>query len=163
MKLNRLNLCRLQAATRNMNIQSLTTFTVATVVGLAIAVMMSPANSEIIKPSYAQPTFDTPSTTGGGPDSTSPTGSSDEGENFQQFMECLFGGEVSEEDITNALDASSDSTPTEQEIRDCFAPLYNTGTATDATTPTASGSTDDTGDESSDDVDSSPESDPSND
>lgn len=143
-----------------MNIQSLTTFTVATVVCLAIAVMMSP---EIIKPSYAQPTFDTPSTTGGVPDSTSPTGSSDEGENFQQFMECLFGGEVSEEDITNALDGSSDSTPTEQEIRDCFAPLYNTDTATDTTTSTPSGSTDDTGDETSDDeVDSSDESDPSN-
>ena len=86
-----------------MNIQSLTTFTVATVVALAIAVMMSPADSEIIKPSYAQPTFDTPSTTGGLGDRTSPTGP-DEGENFQQFMECLFGGEVSEEDITNALD-----------------------------------------------------------
>lgn len=144
-----------------MNIQSLTTFTVATVVALAIAVMMSPADSEIIKPSYAQPTFDTPSTTGGVPDSTSPTGSSDEGENFQQFMECLFGGEVSEEDITNALDG--DSTPTEQEIRDCFAPLYNTDTATDTTTSTPSGSTDDTGDETSDDeVDSSDESDPSN-
>jgi hypothetical protein len=78
-------------------------------------------------------------------------------------MECLFGGEVSEEDITNALDASSDSTPTEQEIRDCFAPLYNTGTATDTTTSTPSGSTDDTGDETSDDeVNSSDESDPSN-
>jgi hypothetical protein len=138
-----------------MNIQSLTTITVATVVALTIAGMMST--------SYAQSTFDTPSTTGGGPGSTSPTGSSDEGENFQQFMECLFGGEVSEEDITNALDASSDSTPTEQEIRDCFAPLYNTGTATDATTPTAGGSTDDTGDESSDDEgDSSSESEPSN-
>ena len=89
-----------------MNIQSLTTFTVATVVALAIAVMMSPADSEIIKPSYAQPTFDTPSTTGGVPDSTSPTGSSDEGENFQQFMECLFGGEVSEEDIKSSTKLS---------------------------------------------------------
>jgi hypothetical protein len=150
------------AANRNMNIQSLKTFTIATVVALAISVMFSPANSEIIKPSYAQPTFDTPSTPGGGPESTSPSGSSDEGENFQQFMECLFGGEVSEEDITNALDASSDSTPTEQEIRDCFAPLYNTGTATDATTSTPSDSTADTGDETSDDEDSSGESDPSN-
>ena len=59
--------------------------------------------------------------------------------------------------------AGSDSTPTEQEIRDCFAPLYNTGTASDTTTSTPSGSTDDTGDETSDDeVDSSDESDPSN-
>jgi hypothetical protein len=57
-------------------------------------------------------------------------------------MDCLFGGEVSEEDITNALDGSSDSTPTEQEIRDCFAPLYNTDSAIDTTTEAGSGSTD---------------------
>lgn len=57
-------------------------------------------------------------------------------------MDCLFGGEVSEEDISNALDGSSDSTPTEQEIRDCFDPLYNTDSATDTTTEAGSGSTD---------------------
>jgi hypothetical protein len=56
-------------------------------------------------------------------------------------MDCLFGGEVSEEDISNALDGSSDSTPTEQEIRDCFAPLYNADSATDITTEAGSGST----------------------
>lgn len=58
---------------------------------------------------------------------------------------------------------SSDSTPTEQEIRDCFAPLYSIGTATDATTSTPGGSTADTGYETYDDeVGSSSESVPSN-
>lgn len=84
-------------------------------------------------------------------------GTSDDGETFQQFMDCLFGGEVSEEDISNALDGSSDSTPTEQEIRDCFDPLYNTDSATDTTTEAGSGSigepeatSDDDGDNSAD-------------
>jgi hypothetical protein len=40
------------------------------------------------------------------------------------------------------VDASNDSTPTEQEIRDCFEPLYNTGGATGSTTADGSGSTD---------------------
>ena len=63
----------------------------------------------------------------------------DDGENFQQFMECLFGEGASEEDISNALDGSSGS-PTEQEIRDCFTPLYNTGSAPGSTTATTPGS-----------------------
>jgi hypothetical protein len=56
-------------------------------------------------------------------------------------MECLFGGEVSEEDISSSLEGSGSSTPNEQEIRDCFAPLYNTGGASDTTTEPGSGST----------------------
>jgi hypothetical protein len=60
-------------------------------------------------------------------------------------MECLFGGDASEEDISGALEGSGDSTPTEQEIRDCFAPLYNTGGASGTTTTGGSGSTDDGG------------------
>lgn len=85
-----------------------------------------------MEPSYAQSTFDTPSSPDGTPDASSPTGTgtTDDEENFQQFMQCLFGGEASEEDISSALGGSSDSTPTEQEIRDCFAPLYNTGGTT---------------------------------
>lgn len=146
-----------------MNIHSFTSFTVATVVALAIAVMISPVNSEIIRPSYAQSTFDTPPTPGGAPDDTSPAGSAsaDEGENFQQFMECLFGGEASEEDISNALDGSSDSTPTEEEIRDCFDPLYNTGSAADTTTTADSGPTVETDESSPEDGESSTDSDPS--
>jgi hypothetical protein len=65
-------------------------------------------------------------------------------------MDCLFGGEASEEDISSALEGSSASTPTEQEIRDCFTPLYNTGSAVGSTTATGSGSTDETEDSSGD-------------
>lgn len=111
---------------------------------LVIAVTMSPTNLGEIKTSYAQSTFDTPSSPGSTPDTDSPaeTGSVDDGENFQQFMQCLFGGEASEEDISSALEGSSDTTPTEQEIRDCFAPLYNTGgTATDTTATADTGPT----------------------
>lgn len=105
---------------------------------------MSPTNFVEINTIYAQPTFDTPSSPSSTLDTDSPTetGSVDDGENFQQFMQCLFGGEASEEDISSALEGSSDTTPTEQEIRDCFAPLYNTGgTATDTTATGDTGST----------------------
>ena len=109
---------------------------------------MSPTNFGEINTSYAQPTFETPSSPSSTPDTDSPTetGSVDDGENFQQFMQCLFGGEASEEDISSALEGSSDTTPTEQEIRDCFAPLYNTGgpaTGTTATDDTSSTEADD--------------------
>jgi hypothetical protein len=123
----------------------------AVFVALTLAITMSPTNIGNMGTSYAQPTFDTPSS----PDSSSPdtssstgTGAADDGENFQQFMECLFGGEASEEDISSALEGSSASTPTEQEIRDCFAPLYNSGGAAGSTTTTTpgSGSTDETED-----------------
>jgi hypothetical protein len=53
------------------------------------------------------------------------------------------------------LDGSSDSTPTEQEIRDCFAPLYNTGGATGSTTADGSISTDEIGDAGADEGESS--------
>ena len=124
---------------------------------LVIAITMSPANME---PSYAQPTFDAPSGPSSSPDTGSATetgGAADDGENFQQFMQCLFGTGASEEDITSALDGTGESTPTEQEIRDCFTPLYNTGSATGTTTtlggaPTGTtdaptGTTDDTGED----------------
>src|ERR687895_969824 len=126
---------------------------IAVFVALTLAITMSPTTIGNIQPGYAQPTFDTPSSPGSSsPDtgSSTGTGAADDGENFQQFMECLFGGEASEEDISNALDGSSGSTPTEQEIRDCFDPLYNTGGATGSTTATGSGSTDETEDTSGD-------------
>src|SRR5215216_1636854 len=99
---------------------------------LAIAITMSLTSVGKMEPSYAQSTFDTPSSPDSTPDASSPTetGTTDHEENFQQFMQCLFGGEASEEDISSILEGSSDSTPTEQEIRDCFAPLYNTGGTT---------------------------------
>jgi hypothetical protein len=122
----------------------ITSSTIVMLVALTVAIAMSPINIGRTEPSYAQPTFDGPSSPTSSPDTGSSTeaGASDDGETFQQFMDCLFGGEVSEEDISNALDGSSDSTPTEQEIRDCFAPLYNTDSATDTTTEAGSGSTD---------------------
>ena len=116
---------------------------------LAIAITMSPTN---MVPRYAQSTLDAPSSPSGSPDIGSPTetGAADDGENFQQFMQCLFGTGASEEDITSALDGTGESTPTEQEIRDCFTPLYNTGSATGTTTTSGSsptGATDDTGED----------------
>jgi hypothetical protein len=126
-----------------MNSSSFTNTSITVFVALTLAVTIYWTTIGNIQPGYAQPTFDTPST----PSSSSPnTGSStaDDGENFQQFMDCLFGGEASEEDISSALEGSSASTPTEQEIRDCFDPLYNTGSAAGSTTATGSdsGSTD---------------------
>ena len=126
-----------------MNNHSFAYTSVAVLAALAIAITMSPTDIGEIKPTYAQSTFDTPSGPGN-PDIDSPTetGTAGDGENFQQFIECLFGGEASEEDISSALEGSSDSSPTEQEIRDCFAPLYNTGgtTTTDTTATAGSGS-----------------------
>jgi hypothetical protein len=150
-----------------MNSHSFGYTSIAMLVALTLVISVSPTSIGILDPSYSQPTFGTPTNPGssspdisgpsGSQDSSSSTeaGTSDEGENFQQFMSCLFGGEVSEEDITNALDGSSDSTPTEQEIRDCFDPLYNTGGATGSTTADGSGSTDETADVGTDEGESS--------
>lgn len=126
-----------------MNSRSFKNTSIAMLVALAFAITMSPTNIGNVEPIYAQPTFDTPSSPGSGsPDtgSSTETGAAEDGDNFQQFMECLFGGESSEEDISNALDGSGGSTPTEQEIRDCFDPLYNTGGAAGSTTATTPGS-----------------------
>src|ERR687898_818707 len=134
-----------------MNSHSFTYTSFAVLAALAIAIAMSPTNIGETKPSYAQPTFDTPSSPSSTvPDADSPTetGTAGDGENFQQFMECLFGGEASEEDISSALEGSSDSSPTEQEIRDCFAPLYNTGGTTDTAATAGSGSTGESDDSS---------------
>jgi hypothetical protein len=135
-----------------MNKRLVTSRNIVVLVALTIAIALLPINIGRTEPSYAQPTFGTPTNPGSsspeisGPSSSqetsssTETGTSDEGDNFQQFMSCLFGGEVSAEDITNALDGSSDSTPTEQDIRDCFDPLYPSG-ATDTSTDTDGDST----------------------
>lgn len=125
-----------------MNIHSITYPSVAMLIALAIGTMMLPTNTEMIESSYAQSTGDFPSSPDSTPDSSS---SASDGDNFQQFMECLFGADASGEDISSALEGSGDSTPTEQEIRDCFAPLYNTGGASGTTTTGGSGSTEDGG------------------
>jgi hypothetical protein len=132
------------------NNHSFTYSSVAMLAVLAIAITMSLTSIGNMEPSYAQSTFDTPSSPDSTSDANSPTetGTADDEDNFQQFMQCLFGGEASEEDISNALDGSSDSTPTEQEIRDCFAPLYNTGETTGTTATAGNGSADETDDSS---------------
>jgi hypothetical protein len=99
---------------------SFTYTSIAMLVALAITIAISPTYIGNMKPAYAQSTPDTTSSPTISPDTGSPTGTgaSDDGENFQQFMECLFGGEASEEDISSAIDGTGESTPTEQEIRD---------------------------------------------
>jgi hypothetical protein len=126
-----------------MNNHSFTYTSITMLVALMIAISMSPTNGV---PRDAQSTLDAPSSPSGSSDTGSPTetGAADDGENFQQFMQCLFG---SEEDITGALDGTGESTPTEQEIRDCFDPLYNTAGATGTPTAAGSGSTVETDDE----------------
>jgi hypothetical protein len=125
-----------------MNFRLYTYTSIATLIALTIGIVTPTTSTEIIRYSYAQSTGDFPSSPDSTPDS-SPSAS--DGDNFQQFMGCLFGGDASEEDISSALDGSGDSTPTEQEIRDCFAPLYNTGGASGTTTTGGTGSTDDGG------------------
>ena len=101
-------------------------------IALTIGMVTPTTTTEIIRSSYAQSTGDFPSS----PDSTPDSALQPQMEiTFQQFMECLFGGDASEEDISGALEGSGDSTPTEQEIRDCFAPLYNTGGASGTQLP----------------------------
>jgi hypothetical protein len=132
------------------NTHPFTYSSVAMLALLAIAITMSPTSVGKMEPSYAQSTFDAPSSPDSTPDASSPTetGNADDEDNFQQFMQCLFEGEASEEDISNALDGNTDSSPTEQEIRDCFAPLYNTGGTTGTTATAGSGSADETDDSS---------------
>jgi hypothetical protein len=125
-----------------MNFRLYTYSSIAILIALTIGIVIPTTTTEIMRSSYAQSTGDFPSSPDSTPDSSS---SASEGDNFQQFMECLFGGDASEEDISSALDGSGDSTPTEQEIRDCFAPLYNTGGASDTTTTAGGGSADDVG------------------
>ena len=144
-------------AAGNMNSHSFTYTSISMLIALTLVITVSPTEIGNMVTSYAQPTFDTPSSPGSTPDtgSSTETGAADDGENFQQFIECLFGGDASEEDISSALDGSGDSTPTEQEIRDCFDPLYNTGGAAGSTTATGSGSTAETDDAGGDEGESS--------
>src|ERR687896_299676 len=90
-----------------MNNHSFAYTSVAVLAALAIAITMSPTNIGEIKPSYAQSTFDTPSGPGSDIDSPTETGTVDDGENFQQFMECLFEGEA---DDSNPEEDGSSST-----------------------------------------------------
>lgn len=60
---------------------------------------------------------------------------------FRQFLTCMLDddgdGEISEEEITTVLEVGSDDTVIveEGEIKDCFQPLYVTGTGAASPTP----------------------------
>jgi hypothetical protein len=65
---------------------------------------------------------------------------------FQEFMECLFGdvggSAATAQDIENVLQANS-ADVTEQEIRDCFSPIYNDSTGSEDNTASSNGNNDD--------------------
>jgi hypothetical protein len=65
------------------------------------------------------------------------TDNADDPDNFAEFIDCLFDGtgEADSDDtaqnVVDAIDGTAQSVPTEQEIRDCFEPIYEpAGTAT---------------------------------
>ena len=61
---------------------------------------------------------------------------------FRQFLTCMLDedgdGDISEEEITTVLEAGTEDPVIveEGEIKDCFQPLYVTGTGAAPTTPT---------------------------
>jgi hypothetical protein len=65
---------------------------------------------------------------------------------FQEFMECLFGdvggSAATAQDIENVLQGNS-ADVTEQEIRDCFSPIYNDGTGSEDNTASSNSNDDD--------------------
>ena len=75
----------------------------ASITATILLVMMVPAGMNYVSPLLAQPTET-------GEDTSSAS------QDYQEFQTCLSGAEV-------------DGTVSEQQIRDCFAPIYNTGTA----------------------------------
>jgi hypothetical protein len=58
------------------------------------------------------------------------TDNTDDPDNFVEFIDCLFDGtgEADSDDtaqnVVDAIDGTAQSVPTEQEIRDCFEPIY---------------------------------------
>jgi hypothetical protein len=76
-----------------------------------------------------------------GPDAGSGSENTVVGDNdtFRQFLTCMLDADgdegISEEEITSALEAGSDEPVIveEGEIKDCFEPLYVTGTGTTST------------------------------
>ena len=108
--------------------------------------------------------FATPATFSPAPDVGSTDGNTIVGDNdtFRQFLTCMLdtdGDEnISEEEITSVLGAGSEEPVIveEGEIKDCFEPLYVTGTVT--ASPSSSAVADDStteGDEESSETDES--------
>jgi hypothetical protein len=82
--------------------------------------------------------FATPATFSPAPDAGSPDGNTVVGDNdtFRQFLTCMLDTDgddnISEEEIATVLEAGSEDPVIveEGEIKDCFEPLYVTGTIT---------------------------------
>src|ERR687892_801390 len=100
------------------------TRTAAGITATILLILLIPAGLNYVPTLLAQTTETTEDTSSASQD-------------YQEFQSCLSDAEV-------------DGTVSEQQIRDCFAPIYNTGTGTasdDTTTPsTDSPSSDDTTD-----------------
>src|ERR687892_148753 len=107
------------------------TRTAAGITATILLILLIPAGLNYVPTLLAQTTETTEDTT----ETTEDTSSASQ--DYQEFQSCLSDAEV-------------DGTVSEQQIRDCFAPIYNTGTGTasdDTTTPsTDSPSSDDTTD-----------------
>jgi hypothetical protein len=94
----------------------------------------------------------TPATFSPAPDVGSTAGNTVVGDNdtFRQFLTCMLDADgdrnTSEEEITSVLEAGSDESVIveEGEIKDCFEPLYVTGTGTSTPIPSPSASVDTT-------------------
>jgi hypothetical protein len=66
----------------------------------------------------------------------SATDNTEDPDNFAEFIDCLFGGagetadDNTAQNVVDAIEGTTQSVPTEQDIRDCFDPIYEpTGTA----------------------------------
>lgn len=113
----------------------------AILIALTIGIVTPTTTTEIIRSSYAQSTGDFPQAL----TVLLIVALQPQMEITSSNLWSVYLEDASEEDISGALEGSGGSTPTEQEIRDCFAPLYNTGGASGTTTTGRSGSTDDGG------------------
>lgn len=105
------------------------TRTAAGITATILLILLIPAGLNYVPTLLAQTTETTEDTT----ETTEDTSSASQ--DYQEFQSCLSDAEV-------------DGTVSEQQIRDCFAPIYNTGTGTasdDTTTSTDSSSDGDTG------------------
>jgi hypothetical protein len=95
------------------------TRTAAGIAATILLILLIPAGLNYVPTLLAQTTETTEDTT----ETTEDTSSASQ--DYQEFQSCLSDAEV-------------DGTVSEQQIRDCFAPIYNTGTGTasdDTTTP----------------------------
>jgi hypothetical protein len=73
------------------------------------------------------------------------TDDAEDPDNFAEFITCLFDGtgeatDGTAENVVDAIEGSTQSVPTEQDIRDCFEPIYEpadtaTGPATGPAIP----------------------------